>query len=50
MICMTVGTIIGSILPTWLGDKEPFDVWSIVGGVVGGLAGIWLGVKLSKRF
>ena len=47
-ICMTAGTIIGGFIPTWFGDTNLFDAWSIIGGLIGGIAGIWLGVKLGK--
>jgi uncharacterized membrane protein YfcA len=46
----TVGGMIGGYVPVLLGDNELLDGWSILGGMIGGLLGIWVGVKLSKRF
>ena len=43
------GTV-GSYIPVLLGDHELLSGWSILGGVIGGLFGIWVAVKLSKRF
>lgn len=45
---MTIGTIVGGFIPTWFGDSNLFDGWSILGGLIGGILGIWLGVKLGK--
>jgi hypothetical protein len=41
---------IGSYIPVLLGDNDLLSGWSILGGVIGGLFGIWVGVKLAKRF
>jgi hypothetical protein len=41
---------IGSYIPVLFGDNDLLSGWSILGGVIGGLFGIWLAVKLSKRF
>ena len=41
---------IGSYIPVLLGDHDLLGGWSILGGVIGGLFGIWVGVKLSKRY
>ena len=46
----TIGIIIGSYVPILLGDSSLLDGWSILGGVIGGFLGIWVGVKLAKRF
>ena len=45
-ISMTIGSTIGSFLPTMWGDNL-FSMSSIVLSVVGGLAGVWFGYKLS---
>ena len=47
-ICMTAGTIVGSLVPMWFGDASWFDGWSILGSLIGGVLGIWLGVKVGK--
>lgn len=49
-VCMSVGSIIGSLLPTWIGDSSLLDGWSILGGVIGGIIGIWVGAKINKLF
>jgi hypothetical protein len=49
-ICMSIGTIVGGLVPTWLGDASLLDGWSILGGVVGGIVGIWVGAKINKLF
>lgn len=41
---------IGAYVPILLGDTDPLSGWSILGGLIGGLLGIWVGVKLSKRY
>ena len=46
----TIGGAIGGYIPVLFGDSSPLDGWSILGGVVGGLVGIWVGVKLAKRY
>lgn len=46
----TIGGVIGGYVPVLFGDNELLDGWSILGGVIGGLVGIWLGVKLYKRY
>ena len=50
LLMATIGGFVGSYVPVLLGDTNFLDGWSILGGVVGGLLGIWLGVKLYKRF
>ena len=50
IIMATIGSAAGSYIPVLFGDNQLLDGWSILGGVVGGLLGIWLGVKLSRRF
>lgn len=45
---MSIGTILGSMVPTWVGGASLLGGWSVFGGVVGGIVGIWVGVKLSK--
>ena len=46
----TIGGTAGAYVPVLFGDNALLDGWGILGGVVGGLAGIWVGVKLSKRY
>lgn len=46
----TVGGIVGGYVPVLFGDTELLDGWSILGGFIGGIAGIWLGVKMSKKY
>ena len=43
------GTI-GAYVPVLFGDNDLLSGWSILGGVIGGLFGIWVGVKLAKRY
>jgi uncharacterized membrane protein YfcA len=50
ILMATIGGAVGSYIPVLLGDNDFFDGWSILGGMIGGLVGIWLGVKLYKRF
>ncbi len=45
----TVGMFVGGSMPLLFGDGD-FDGWSILGGLVGGFVGIWLGVKIVKRY
>lgn len=47
-VCMTIGTLVGSLLPVWFGDTSWFDGWSILGSFIGGVIGIWLGVKVGR--
>lgn len=42
--------IVGSYVPTLLGDHELLSGWSILGGAIGGFFGIWVGVKVYKNF
>lgn len=46
----TIGGGIGGYMPVLLADSSVLDGWSILGGLGGGLLGIWLGVKLAKRY
>lgn len=46
----TIGSVLGSYLPTLFGDTSFLDGWSLLGGFVGGMFGIWAGVKLAKRY
>jgi hypothetical protein len=50
LLCAGVGGIVGSYVPVLLGDNDLLSGWSILGGCVGGLFGIWVGVKLAKRY
>lgn len=43
------GTL-GAYLPVLLGVDDGFGGWSILGGFIGGLFGIWVAVKVAKRF
>lgn len=45
-----VGGTVGAYLPSVFGDTDILSGWSLLGGFVGGIAGIWLGVKIAKRF
>ncbi len=45
-----VGMTGGGAAPMLWGDNSLLDGWSILTSMVGGIIGIWLGVKLSKRF
>jgi len=49
LLFATVFGAIGGYIPVLFGDGT-FDIWSILGGMVGGFFGIWLGVKVSKRW
>jgi H+/Cl- antiporter ClcA len=49
MLGATVGTLVGGWVPTLFG-ADPFEGWSILGGMIGGFAGIWMAVWLSKRY
>lgn len=46
--CVTVGGALGSYLPVWLFNADPFGGWSILGGMIGGLCGIWLWYKFLR--
>lgn len=46
----TIFGAIGSFIPTLFGNTEAFGIWQFVGGLVGGFFGIWLGVRLAKRY
>jgi uncharacterized membrane protein YfcA len=50
LVMATTGGAAGSYAPILFGDNSFFDGWQIIGGLIGGLFGIWVGVKLSKRF
>lgn len=50
ILIAVVGSTVGSYIPTLLGDNDILSGWSILGGLVGGFVGIWLGVKLAKRY
>lgn len=45
-----VGMTAGSFIPMLWGDDSLLGGWSLLGGLIGGIFGVWLGVKLSKRF
>ena len=47
MVTLTVGSVLGSYLPTLWGAGV-FSMWSILLGAIGGLVGIWVGYKLSR--
>jgi hypothetical protein len=47
-VCMTIGSLVGSLVPMWFGDANWFDGWSILGTFIGGILGIWLGVKVGR--
>ncbi len=42
--------LIGNFVPMLWGDNDFFSTASIVAGMVGGIFGVWVGVKVSKRF
>lgn len=42
--------ILGSYVPTLLGDHDLLSGWSILGGLIGGFFGIWVGVVVLKRW
>jgi glycerol-3-phosphate acyltransferase PlsY len=42
--------LVGAYVPVFFGWDDGFGVWSILGGLIGGLLGIWLAVKVAKRF
>ena len=50
IVMATIFGAIGSYVPVVFGDNDMLSGWSIIGGTVGGLFGIWVGVKLAKRF
>jgi len=50
LLFATVFSIVGGYVPVLLGDSDPLDGWSILGGLVGGIFGIWLGAVVSKRW
>lgn len=41
---------IGAFIPVIMGIDNGIGGWSILGGLVGGLFGIWVGVKVAKRY
>ena len=45
-----VGMVAGGSVPMLWGDNNMLDGWSLLGGLIGGIVGIWLGVKLARRF
>jgi hypothetical protein len=47
MICMVVGSTIGSLIPSLWGAGG-LSLISIVFGTVGGLFGIWAGYRFSR--
>lgn len=49
-ICVFIFGAIGSYIPILLGIDDGFGGWSILGSLVGGLFGIWVGVKIAKRY
>lgn len=50
LICVTVFSTIGSLVPMLFGDNDLLGGWSIVGGLIGGLFGIWLAVFIYRRW
>jgi hypothetical protein len=50
LLMATVGGVVGGYVPILFGDNSFLDGASILAGLIGGLIGIWVGVKLSKRF
>lgn len=50
LLMATIFGIIGGYLPVLFGDTDPLSGSSIIGGMIGGLFGIWLGLKLAKRY
>jgi hypothetical protein len=48
------GLTVGSVIGTWLGsfiDHDPlFGPWSLLGGTIGALVGIWAGYKIAKNY
>jgi hypothetical protein len=49
-VFMSIGTIIGSMVPTWVAGASLLGGWSVLGGVIGGIIGIWVGAKINKLF
>ncbi len=47
MIGLTVGSLLGSYLPTMFGTSS-FSGAAIVGSFIGGIFGIWAGYKFSE--
>jgi hypothetical protein len=46
----TIFGVLGAYIPFLFGDNDIFSIWSILLSMVGGFFGIWVGVKLYKRF
>ena len=46
---VTVGSMIGALLPQLWGDKDFLSPMSFLLGFVGGIIGIWVGYKLAKQ-
>lgn len=49
-LCAGIFGLAGASVPLLWGDSDPLSGAGIILGVIGGLFGIWVGVKLSKRF
>ncbi len=49
-LCAGIFGLVGASVPLLWGDSDPLSGAGIIFGVIGGLFGIWVGVKLSKRF
>jgi hypothetical protein len=50
LLMSTIGGIAGGYVPVLFGDNSFLDGASILAGLIGGLLGIWVGVKLAKRY
>ncbi|MFZ1258751.1 MAG: hypothetical protein WAQ25_04760 [Candidatus Saccharimonas sp.] len=50
MICMSIGSAIGGVIPWMFGDHDMLSGWVFLGGLVGGVIGVWVGVKLARQF
>jgi len=41
---------VGAYIPVLMGIDNGFEGWSILGAMTGGFVGIWVGVKIAKRY